>query len=128
MKKVVVSFISLFMVVGLFGASDFTDRDVEFANFNYVYYPTKHECHKNTFAEKRGFFESFKNREIILNRPFINDAGYYLQMAGEDKDGQYKIHFMDTYGECKFFEAIMIDNKENVDGKLYRNLKDPNVK
>lgn len=126
MKKLLVSIISLAAAIGLLGANDFTDRDVELANFNYVYYPAQKVCHKNTFAEKRDFFTMFKSKQIILNKPFINDAGYYLQMAGEDKGGQYKIHFMDTYGECKFFEAVMIEDKD-VKADAYKNLKDPTI-
>ena len=88
----------------------------------YLYnYPLK-KCEETTFRERTNFINAIRSEDAIITEKYINDAGVTYVVNYEHKGSEFKIGLMDTYGECRLYEDIMVKNKD-VLAKDYVNLK-----
>lgn len=86
------------------------------------------------FQQKKCFKPSFEDRQIIVNairaenaqitEKFVNEAGTTYQINYMYKGDEYRIMLMNTYGECRFYQDLIIKDMD-VKDKQYVNLKYP---
>ena len=83
------------------------------------------------FQSKKCEQPSFQDRQVIINairadnaqitEKFMNDAGTTYQINYMYNNDEYRIMLMNTFGECRFYQDLMIKDL-NVEDKQYINL------
>lgn len=122
MKKV----LSLGLAVVL-GASiaNASSVDLFVSDMEYYWNVNKKTCEKTSFNAKKIVMRAYQDGIIIINKQYVNDAGRWTWLEGEDKEGPFSIDVFTTYGECKAYEKAIIQKQEITDWNYFKNLKAP---
>lgn len=122
MKKV----LSLGLAVVL-GASiaNAASVDLFVSDMEYYWDVNKKTCEKTSFNAKKIVMRAYQDGIIIINKQYVNDAGRWTWLEGEDKEGPFSIDVFTTYGECKAYEKAIIQKQEITDWNYFKNLKAP---
>lgn len=122
MKKV----LSLVLAVVL-GASiaNAASVDLFVSDMEYYWDVNKKTCEKTSFNAKKIVMRAYQDGIIIINKQYVNDAGRWTWLEGEDKEGPFSIDVFTTYGECKAYEKAIIQKQEITDWNYFKNLKAP---
>lgn len=80
------------------------------------------KCEETTFKERTNFINAVRSENAIITEKYINDAGVTYVVNYEHKGEEYKIGLMNTYGECRLYQDIMIKGL-GVKAKDYINMK-----
>jgi hypothetical protein len=78
-----------------------------------------------TFADRQTIINAVRADNAQITEKFVNEAGTTYQINYEYKGDEYRIIVMNGYGECRFYQDLMIKDM-NVEDKQYVNLKYPN--
>ena len=117
MKKVL---ISLGLVIGLSGLLVADEVTVEHLQYGYV--SKRGGCTKLTMEDKGKILDWIRRGVLVVNKQLVNDAGTYTWMVGDDN---VEIDTMTSYGECKAYETIVVNNKDIKNWEPYKTMKDP---
>lgn len=82
------------------------------------------KCEKSTFGLKSLIVDMLRRGEAIIDDKFINDAGVAYAISYEYAGREYEMSAMDSYGECRLYEDVVIKGLDVKDMKVYRNLKE----
>lgn len=125
MKKIVLGLLGLGLVSGSFAGNTVVPAN-EKLKIN-----TSDIIWQYNFSTKKCFQPPFENRQVIINairsenaqitEKYMNDAGNTYQINYVYKGDEYRIMLMNTYGECRFYQDLMIKDMD-VDSKNYVNL------
>lgn len=85
----------------------------------------KKKCVQPAFAYRQTVINAVRADNAQITEKFVNEAGTTYQINYEYKGDEYRIMVMNGYGECRFYQDLMIKDM-NVEDKQYVNLKYPN--
>lgn len=80
------------------------------------------KCIKPSFGDRQIFVNAIRAENAIITEKYINGAGVTYVVNYEHKGEEYKIGLMNTYGECRLYQDIMIKGLD-VKAKDYINMK-----
>lgn len=110
MKKILGLLLVGCLSIGTIGAVA-EDSDIKADDLNYYWNFKEKKCSKMLFADKAAVIKDYKNKYLIANRDYINDAGRFMEFLGEYEDqSEFTMVIMSTYGECRFYEDLVIKN------------------
>lgn len=126
MKKLGLSLVGLLGLVGnLYAGHTIVPANEKFKiNTNdmvWQYDFQKKKCVQPTFEDRQVIVNAVRADNAQITEKFINEAGTTYQINYEYKDREYRIMVMDKYGECRFYQDLMIKDM-NVEDKQYVNL------
>lgn len=99
--------------------------DLFVSDMEYYWDVNKKTCEKTSFNAKKIVMRAYQDGIIIINKQYVNDAGRWTWLEGEDKEGPFSIDVFTTYGECKAYEKAIIQKQEITDWNYFKNLKAP---
>lgn len=99
--------------------------DLFVSDMEYYWNVNKKTCEKTSFNAKKIVMRAYQDGIIIINKQYVNDAGRWTWLEGEDKEGPFSIDVFTTYGECKAYEKAIIQKQEITDWNYFKNLKAP---
>ena len=82
------------------------------------------KCEKSSFGLKSLIVDMLRRGEAIIDDKFVNDAGVSYAISYEYAGREYEMSAMDSYGECRLYEDVVIKGIDVKDMKVYRNLKE----
>ena len=90
--------------------------------YQYDYQAKK--CKSTTFEYRQIIVNSVRADNALISEKYENKAGTAYLINYEYKGDEYRIALMDSFGECKLYEDIMIKHLD-VKSDSYINLKAP---
>ena len=116
--------ISIGLVVGLC-LSSFAGEDISATDINYFWNFKDSKCDSTPFSLKKNLIYEVRDGTLILDKVYRNDAGKAIRLIGQNNDkSEYEIWLMSTYGECRYFDDLILKNKQVKDTD-YMYMKDP---
>lgn len=82
----------------------------------------KKKCVAPTFEDRQTIINAIRADNAQITEKFINEAGTSYQINYMFKGDEYRIMLMSNYGECRFYQDLMIKDM-NVEDKQYVNMK-----
>lgn len=76
------------------------------------------KCEQPTFQERQVIINAIRADNAQITEKFINDAGTTYQINYMYNNDEYRIMLMNTFGECRFYQDLMIKDL-NVEDKQY---------
>ena len=83
----------------------------------------KKKCGSTTFSYKTAVINAVRAEDALITEKYMNDAGISYLINYEVDGTEYRIALMDSFGECRLFEDIMIKGLD-VKSINYKNLKE----
>lgn len=125
MKKIITT---LCLATVLFAGETIVPKDEHLRiNTNDIVYRYNYDlkkCVTTSFGYRTETIELLKNGKAIVDEKYVNDAGTSRLISYVMDGNEYQMAVMDTFGECRLFEDIMIKNMDVKDSKTYKNLKE----
>lgn len=115
--------------LGIFGVQNVAANDeVSVSDIAYFWNFADKKCSQSDFEFKRKVIYNIRNNFVIVDHVYTNDAGKMTRIIGQYEDkSEYEILLMSNYGECRFFEDLII-NEKDVKAGAYAGIKDPSLK
>ncbi len=90
--------------------------------YNYQY----KKCERMDLSLRVAVIDVIRGSYSSIDEKFVNDAGttWIVSYVDTKNNKEYEMNLMNTYGECRFFEDIMIKDIKDVDVSKYVKLKE----
>lgn len=107
------------------GCSLQASNDVGVDDLNWYWNFAQKKCTAASFKNKGDVIKDIRNGYLIVNKDFTNSAGRILELVGEDDRDktEFNMIFTSTYGECRFYEDLVVKDMKNAEAKQYVNVK-----
>lgn len=109
MKKIVLLFV---LITGLFAGDTVVPPNEKYrissADIFWQYDFQQKKCAKPTFSYKTAVINAVRAEDALITEKYMNDAGTTYLINYELDGVEYRIAMMDSYGQCRLFEDIMI--------------------
>ena len=124
MKKIV---LLIALITGLFAGDTVVPPNEKYRlntqDIAYQYDFKKKKCEAPNFSYKTTVINTVRAEEALITEKYINDAGVTYIINYEYNGSEYRIALMDSYGECRLFEDIMIKGLD-VKSASYKGMKE----
>ena len=93
------------------------------ADITHQYDFQKKKCVTTSFSYKTAVINAVRAEEALIAEKYVNDAGISYLINYEIDRIEYRIALMNSFGECRLFEDVMIKGLD-VKSINYINLKE----